>query len=92
LGAPFAHLPSSVQKQIQAAEKTGSKLLDSLGAEPAMIDQAKRELHGMASGSTQNVNAPDAKAASKSGATEASTSRSDGMQDTGKSGGRGHDR
>jgi hypothetical protein len=92
LGAPFAHLPSSVQKQIQAAEKTGNKLLASLGGEPAMIDQAKRELHGMASGSSQNVNAPEAKSASKSGGAEANTSRSDGMQDTSKSGGRGHDR
>jgi hypothetical protein len=92
---PFSQLPSSVQKNVVSAQQTADKLLATMNRDPAMrqeLNQAYNELNGKSSGTTQNANAVEAKSASKSGENEANTNRSDGGQNTGKSGGRGHDR
>jgi hypothetical protein len=92
---PFSQLPSSVQKSVVSAQQTADKLLATMNRDPAMreeLNQAYNELHAKSSGTSQNANAAEAKSASKSGGNEASVSRSDSIQDTGKSGGRGHDR
>jgi hypothetical protein len=92
---PFSQLPSSVQKSVVSAQQTADKLLATMNRDPAMreeLNQAYNELHAKSSGTSQNANAAEAKSASKSGGHEASVSRSDSIQDTGKSGGRGHDR
>jgi hypothetical protein len=92
---PFSQLPSSVQKSVVSAQQTADKLLATMNRDPAMreeLNQAYNELHAKSSGTSQNANAAEAKSASKSGGHEASVSRSDSIQDTGKSSGRGHDR